>query len=153
MAEPSVAARPRGACDGELLEVPPKCVPDGPPTIAVLPTSGRSIDAGRPNFVLVDASIVPAAVAAGQAVAARHGLPVDSAAILQNSNRLTVHLSPCDVIAITPATIVDGAPPTEVARLYPGADIQLVRECWRLVLALAVAWRFEPGDDLPDGAA
>lgn len=54
---------------------------------------------------------------------------------------------------IAHATIVEGAPPTEVARLYPGADLQLVRECWRLTLALAIAWRFEPNDDLPNGPA
>ncbi len=54
---------------------------------------------------------------------------------------------------IAHATIVAGAPPTEVAALYPGADIQLMMECWRLTLALAIAWRFEPGDDLPNGAA
>lgn len=54
---------------------------------------------------------------------------------------------------IAHATIVEGVPPTEVARLYPKADIQLVRECRRLTLALAIAWRFDPGDDLPDGTA
>lgn len=51
---------------------------------------------------------------------------------------------------IAHATIVKGVPPTEVARQYPRADVPLVRACWRLALALAIAWRFEPGDDLPD---
>lgn len=54
---------------------------------------------------------------------------------------------------IAHATIIEGAPPTETARLYPDADVDLVRACWRLTLALAIAWRFEPGDDLPDGTA
>lgn len=54
---------------------------------------------------------------------------------------------------IAHATIVEGAAPTEVARLYPGADVSLVGECWRLTLALEVAWRFEPGDDLPSRGA
>lgn len=50
------------------------------------------------------------------------------------------------------AILVDGRPPTEVADLYPGADPGLVRQCWHLTLALASAWRFEPEDDLPNGA-
>lgn len=54
---------------------------------------------------------------------------------------------------IAHATITEGAPPTDVADRYPGADADLVRACWHLTLALAIAWRFEPGDDLPDGAA
>lgn len=54
---------------------------------------------------------------------------------------------------IAHATIVQNGPPIGIADHYPGADSALVRQCWRLVLALAIAWRFEPGDDLPDGIA
>lgn len=46
-----------------------------------------------------------------------------------------------------------GAPPLDVAAHYPGADPSLVRDCRILVLAMFTAWRFEPGDDLPNGRA
>ncbi|MGI9641673.1 MAG: phosphotransferase [Acidimicrobiia bacterium] len=54
---------------------------------------------------------------------------------------------------IAHATTPDGALLAEVGERYPGADRELVRTCWRLTLALAIAWRCEPGDDLPDGPA
>jgi len=41
--------------------------------------------------------------------------------------------------------------PEPVSDRYPGADQQLVRECRGLVLAMVAAWRFEPGDQLPNG--
>ena len=51
-------------------------------------------------------------------------------------------------------TAVNGqGPPLDVADHYPGADPSLVRDCWVLMLAMIVAWRCEPGDDLPDGRA
>lgn len=50
-------------------------------------------------------------------------------------------------------TTIDGGPPTEVAARYPAADQSLVRDCWLLMLAMVTAWRCEPGDDLPNGAA
>ncbi len=51
------------------------------------------------------------------------------------------------------AAINAGAPPTEVAAHYTGADQSLVHECWILMLAMVSAWRLEPGDDLPNGRA
>ena len=49
-------------------------------------------------------------------------------------------------------TVTDSAgPPGEVSELYDGADQELVRQCWVLMLAMIAAWRFEPGDDLPNG--
>jgi hypothetical protein len=54
---------------------------------------------------------------------------------------------------IAHATINAGAPPTEVAARYTGADQSLVHECWILMLAMVSAWRCEPGDDLPNGRA
>lgn len=54
---------------------------------------------------------------------------------------------------IAHAAIEGTGPPMEVAAAYPGADESLVRDCWTLMLAMIVAWRCEPGDDLPDGAA
>ncbi len=41
--------------------------------------------------------------------------------------------------------------PTEVGRLYPNIDHSLLQDCRVLVLAMAAAWRFEPGDRLPSG--
>lgn len=41
--------------------------------------------------------------------------------------------------------------PEEVGPRYPGADQDLVRECRVLVLAMITAWRWDPGDQLPDG--
>jgi Ser/Thr protein kinase RdoA (MazF antagonist) len=86
-----------------------------------------------------------------------HGEPHPGNMIRSDTGLVFVDLETCCrgpvEFDIAHATIVEGTPPTEVARLYPGADVQLVRECWRLTLALAIAWRFEPGDDLPDGTA
>jgi hypothetical protein len=43
--------------------------------------------------------------------------------------------------------------PEEVADHYPGADPGLLRDCRILMLAMVTAWRFEPGDQLPNGRA
>ena len=40
--------------------------------------------------------------------------------------------------------------PEEASELYPNIDQELVRECRLLVLAMVAAWRFEPGDQLPN---
>src|SRR5207253_1563330 len=63
---------------------------------------GPSIEGRRgrlPRVPAVDASELPRAVAACRAVAAACGLPVDDAVVLNDSNRLVVHLQPCDVLA------------------------------------------------------
>lgn len=52
---------------------------------------------------------------------------------------------------IAHASTHSSGPPVEVGERYRGADLSLVRECWTLMLAMVTAWRFEPGDDLPDG--
>jgi predicted ATP-dependent protease len=39
----------------------------------------------------------------------------------------------------------------EVSEHYPGADQELVRECRQLVLAMVAAWRWDPGDQFPNG--
>ncbi len=41
--------------------------------------------------------------------------------------------------------------PEEVADHYPDADPELLRDCRILMLAMVTAWRFDPGDQLPDG--
>jgi hypothetical protein len=41
--------------------------------------------------------------------------------------------------------------PEQVSGSYPGADQQLVRECRLLVLAMVASWRWDAGDQFPDG--
>lgn len=66
----------------------------------------------------MDASELPRAVGASRAVAAACGLRVEDAVVLNNSNRLAVHLRPCDVLArVAPRTRQSGAKfEVEVAR-------------------------------------
>jgi hypothetical protein len=41
--------------------------------------------------------------------------------------------------------------PAEVSARYPDVDQELLRECRHLVLAMVAAWRWDPGDQFPDG--
>jgi thiamine kinase-like enzyme len=41
--------------------------------------------------------------------------------------------------------------PEEVSDRYPEADQELLRECRILVLAMVAAWRWDPGDQFPNG--
>jgi Phosphotransferase enzyme family len=41
--------------------------------------------------------------------------------------------------------------PEEVSERYPGVDQELVRECRQLVLAMVAAWRWDSGDQFPNG--
>lgn len=41
--------------------------------------------------------------------------------------------------------------PAEVSDLYPNVDHALLADCRALVLAMVAAWRWEPGDEFPDG--
>lgn len=41
--------------------------------------------------------------------------------------------------------------PEDVSEHYPGVDQELLRNCRQLVLAMVAAWRWEPGDQLPNG--
>ena len=41
--------------------------------------------------------------------------------------------------------------PEEVSERYPDADRELLCECRGLVLAMVAAWRWDPGDQLPNG--
>ena len=54
---------------------------------------------------------------------------------------------------IAHAAVAASGPPIDTTALYPGADPSLVDDCWILMLAMVTAWRCEPGDDLPNGAA
>jgi hypothetical protein len=42
--------------------------------------------------------------------------------------------------------------PEAVSDRYPDVDHALLRECRHLVLAMVAAWRWQPGDQLPNGA-
>ncbi len=41
--------------------------------------------------------------------------------------------------------------PEEVVEHYPDADHELLAECQALVLAMVAAWRWDAGDQFPDG--
>jgi thiamine kinase-like enzyme len=41
--------------------------------------------------------------------------------------------------------------PQEVSERYPDVDQELLRECRLLVLAMVAAWRWDPGDQFPNG--
>jgi hypothetical protein len=41
--------------------------------------------------------------------------------------------------------------PEDVSEHYPDVDQALLRDCRQLVLAMVAAWRWEPGDQLPNG--
>jgi hypothetical protein len=41
--------------------------------------------------------------------------------------------------------------PDDVSEHYPGVDHELLRECRILVLAMIATWRWDPGDQLPNG--
>jgi hypothetical protein len=78
----------------------------------------------------VDAATLPRAVAAGRAVAAICSLRVDDAVVVHDSNRLAVHLRPCDVLArVAPRAWLNGAEfEVEVARRLAetGAPVALL---------------------------
>ena len=72
----------------------------------------------------MDASEVPRAVAAGTAAAVSCGLRVDDATVLHDSNRIAVHLRPCDVLArVAPRPRRHGAVfEVEIAGRLAGTD-------------------------------
>lgn len=75
----------------------------------------------------VDASELRRAVAAGTTVATTCGLRVDDAVVLHNSNRLAVHLRPCDaLLRIAPCARQNGAAfEVEVAQRIAGTGAPL----------------------------
>jgi hypothetical protein len=42
--------------------------------------------------------------------------------------------------------------PAEVSKHYPGVHHDLLRECRTLVLAMITTWRWDRGDQLPNGS-
>jgi len=125
-------------------------------------------------------SHVTRAITAATSVAAALGLPATDAIVLHNSNKLALRLVPCDVLArvapvgqevaqfeveLAQRLAEDGCP---VGRLesrvdplvytreaaceyYPDVDQGLLQECRQLVLAMVAAWRWDLGDQFPNG--
>jgi len=90
------------------------------------------------------------------------GLVADEAIILQDSNKLTLRLLPCDVLArVAPVAPVElqcaqfevelAHAPEEVGEQYPGANQDVLRECRILVLAMITTWRWDRDDQFPNG--
>ena len=83
-----------------------------------------------------------------------HGEPHPGNVLWTSAGPLFIDLETCCrgpvEFDIAHATINTGAPPTQIAARYTGADMSLVHECWILMLAMVTAWRCEPGDDLPN---
>ena len=44
-----------------------------------------------------------------------------------------------------------GLYPEEVSDRYPDTDLELLRDCWILVLAMVASWRWDPGDQSRTG--
>lgn len=86
-----------------------------------------------------------------------HGEPHPGNLLRTRAGLLFVDLETCCrgpiEFDIAHAAIGGTGPPTEVGAHYTGADRSLVHDCWILMLAMVTAWRFEPGDDLPNGPA
>jgi Ser/Thr protein kinase RdoA (MazF antagonist) len=86
-----------------------------------------------------------------------HGEPHPGNVLRAKGGLLVVDLETCCrgpiEFDIAHATVDANGPPIEVGARYAGADRSLVRACWILMLAMATAWRYEPGDDLPNGRA
>jgi thiamine kinase-like enzyme len=177
----------------------------------------------------MEPSEVQRAVEAGSSIASALGLPVDGAVVVNNSNRVLVRLSPCDVLArvrpvvhqeaddlevevarrlveagspvaelaprVEPRVYVlhgephvgnllrtregllfvdfetccrgpvefdiahgllpneDGhkLPSADVCEHYPGANKNLIDQCRLLIWAMITTWRWQRGDQLPNG--
>ena len=86
-----------------------------------------------------------------------HGEPHPGNVLRTRGGLLFVDLETCCrgpiEFDIAHAALPAGGPPIDVCARYAGADQTLVRECWILMLAMVTAWRFEPGDEFPNGGA
>ena len=105
------------------------------------------------------------ATAAARSTASSLGLTADDAVVLHNSNKLTVRLLPCDVLATAngplfidletccrgPVEFDLAHAPEEVSGHYPGVNQDLLRDCRVLVLAMVTTWRWDRDDQFPNG--
>jgi aminoglycoside phosphotransferase (APT) family kinase protein len=77
-----------------------------------------------------------------------HGEPHPGNVLITDTGPLFVDLETC---CHGPVEFDLAHVPEEVSQRYPGVDQELVRECRQLVLAMVAAWRYEPGDQFPNG--
>jgi hypothetical protein len=105
----------------------------------------------------VEISDVTRAIAAAASVAASVGLLADDAIVLSNSNKLALRLTPCEVLARVAHAGQEVAQfEVELAQRLAEAGcpvglLELLDECRQLVLAMLAAWRWELGDQFPNG--
>ena len=104
----------------------------------------------------MEISDVTRAIAAAASVAASVGLLADDAIVLSNSNKLALRLTPCDVLARVAHAGQEVAQfEVELAQRLAeaGCPVGLLEldECRQLVLAMLAAWRWELGDQFPNG--
>jgi phosphotransferase family enzyme len=77
-----------------------------------------------------------------------HGEPHPGNVLITDKGLLFIDLETC---CHGPVEFDLAHVPEEVSELYPGVDQELVRECRQLVLAMLAAWRWDPGDQFPNG--
>ena len=120
------------------------------------PTSNAAIDvADRELLAEAIRRSVPAMVEARQSDQLIHGEPHPGNVLRTSDGVRFVDFETCCrgpvEFDLAHATADVGRPPVDLASHYPDVDERLLRACWILGLALATAWRCEPGDDLPNG--
>lgn len=77
-----------------------------------------------------------------------HGEPHPGNALSTKNGPLFIDLETC---CRGPVEFDLAHVPEEVSERYPDADQELVRECRALVLAMVAAWRWDAGDQFPNG--
>ncbi|HUA29293.1 MAG TPA: aminoglycoside phosphotransferase family protein [Streptosporangiaceae bacterium] len=77
-----------------------------------------------------------------------HGEPHPGNVLTTNNGPLFVDFETC---CRGPVEFDLAHAPEEVGQHYPGVDQDLLRECRILVLAMITTWRWDRGDQLPDG--
>jgi hypothetical protein len=93
-------------------------------------------------------SLRPAIGGRGAAEQLLHGEPHPGNLLATKNGPLFIDLETC---CRGPVEFDLAHAPEEVSEHYPGVDQDLLRECRILVLAMITTWRWEPGDQLPNG--
>jgi Ser/Thr protein kinase RdoA (MazF antagonist) len=77
-----------------------------------------------------------------------HGEPHPGNVLITHKGLLFIDLETC---CHGPVEFDLAHVPEDVSERYPGVDQELVRECRQLVLAMVAAWRWDRGDQFPNG--
>jgi thiamine kinase-like enzyme len=93
-------------------------------------------------------SLRRAIVERGGAEQVLHGEPHPGNVLTTKNGLLFVDLETC---CRGPVEFDLAHAPEEVGEHYPGVNQDLLRECRILVLAMITTWRWDPGDQLPNG--